>query len=52
MAGIEDVPQGYLIVKGGGIPALSVIGYNRRVGWDELLARIQRATQGGKPIVQ
>jgi len=52
MAGIEDVPQGYLIVKGGGIPALSVIGYNRRVGWDELLTRIQRATQGGKPIVQ
>ena len=52
MAGIEDVPQGYLIVKGGGIPALSVIGYNRQVGWDELLTRIQRATQGGKPIVQ
>jgi len=52
MAGIEDVPHGYLIVKGGGIPALSVIGYNRRVGWDELLARIARATQGGKPIVQ
>ena len=52
MGGIEDVPSGYLIVKGGGIPALSVIGYNRRVGWDELLARIQRATQGGKPIVQ
>ena len=52
MGGIEDVPQGYLIVKGGGIPALSVIGYNRRVGWDELLVRIQRATQGGKPIVQ
>ena len=52
MGGIEDVPSGYLIVKGGGIPALSVIGYNRRVGWDELLTRIQRATQGGKPIVQ
>jgi hypothetical protein len=52
MGGIEDVPSGYLIVKGGGIPALSVIGYNRRVGWDELLARVQRATQGGKPIVQ
>ena len=52
MAGIENVPHGYLIVKGGGIPALSVIGYNRRVGWDELLARIARATQGGKPIVQ
>lgn len=52
MSGIEDKSQGYLIVKGGGIPSLSVIGYNRQVGWDELLARIKAATQGGKPIVQ
>ncbi len=52
MGGIENQAQGYLIVKGGGIPSLSVIGYNRQVGWDELLARIKAATQGGKPIVQ
>ncbi len=52
MDGIEAAPQGYVIVKGGGIPALSVIGYNRRVGWNELLTRIGRVTQGNKPIVQ
>ena len=52
MGGIAEAPSGYVIVQGGGIPALTVIGYNRRVDWDELLARIQRATQGGKPIVK
>ena len=52
MGGVEDAPNGYVIVEGGGIPALTVIGYNRTVDWDELLARLQRATQGGKPIVQ
>jgi hypothetical protein len=46
MGGIENVPQGYVIVKGGGIPAISVLGYNRSVSWRELLARLKRITQG------
>jgi hypothetical protein len=46
MGGIENVPQGYLIVKGGGIPAVTVLGYNRRVGWRELLSRLKRVTEG------
>jgi len=33
---------GFAIVRGGGIPALDVIGYNRRVDWSELVARLQR----------
>lgn len=45
MSGVEDAPQGYVIVKGGGIPALTVMGYNRAVGWNELLGRLQRITQ-------
>lgn len=52
MSGVSDAPSGYVIVQGGGIPALTVIGYNRKVDWDELLARIQRITRGSKPIVQ
>lgn len=53
MSGIESAGNGYLIVKGGGIPAISVIGYNRHVGWNELLERLSRIRQGGaKPIVQ
>jgi hypothetical protein len=45
MGGVEDAPQGYLIVKGGGIPAISVIGYNRQVDWRELVERLKRITQ-------
>ncbi len=46
MGGIEDVPQGYVIVKGGGIPAINVLGYNRSVGWRELIERLKRVTEG------
>lgn len=46
MGGIENVPQGYVLVRGGGIPAISVLGYNRSVGWSELLSRLRRVTQG------
>jgi hypothetical protein len=45
MDGVESAPQGYVIVKGGGIPAISVIGYNRQVSWQELLDRLKRITQ-------
>ena len=53
MSGVEDRPQGYVIVKGGGIPAITVMGYNRQVSWQELLDRIKRVTQGNvKAIVE
>ncbi len=45
MDGIENVPQGYVIVKGGGIPAITVLGYNRNVGWRELIERLKRVTR-------
>ena len=44
--------QGYVIVKGGGIPAITVIGYNRNVGWQELINRLKRITQGNEPVIQ
>jgi hypothetical protein len=53
MSGVERAPQGYVIVKGGGIPAISVIGYNRSVSWRELLDRLKRITQENvKPVVK
>ena len=42
MGGVEDAPQGYLIVKGGGVPAITVMGYNRAVDWLELVDRLKR----------
>jgi hypothetical protein len=53
MDGVEPAPHGYFIVKGGGIPAISVIGYNRQVSWGELLERLKRVTQKDvKPVIQ
>lgn len=49
--GRADAP--FLIVRGGGVPALNVIGYNRRVDWVELIERLARVTAGdAKPIIQ
>ncbi|MBM3343717.1 MAG: hypothetical protein FJY56_16660 [Betaproteobacteria bacterium] len=53
MSGVEDRAQGYVLVKGRGIPSITVIGYNRQVNWRELLDRIRRVTEGNvKPIVK
>ena len=53
MDGIEKAQAGYVIVKGSGIPAITVLGYNRSVSWGELLERVQRITQSNvKPIIK
>jgi hypothetical protein len=54
MGGIEQNNNGmYAIIKGGGIPAISVMGYNRAVSWGELLTRLKRVTQNNvKPVIQ
>jgi hypothetical protein len=45
MGGSEDAQEGYVIVKGSGVPALSVMGYNRSVNWTELVERLKRVVQ-------
>jgi hypothetical protein len=53
MDGVEPAKEGFVIVKGSGVPAITVLGYNRNVSWGELLSRIQRVTQGNaKPVIQ
>jgi hypothetical protein len=53
MDGIESTASGYVIVKGSGIPAITVMGFNQTVGWSELLARVKRITDGNtKAIVK
>jgi len=52
MGGVDNGNGGaYAIVKGGGIPAITVMGYNRSVSWDELLTRLKRVTQGNMQAV-
>jgi hypothetical protein len=53
MDGITPKDGGYVIVEGGGIPAVSVMGYNRAVDWQELITRLARVTrEGSAPIIQ
>jgi hypothetical protein len=53
MSGIAPKDSGYVIVEGGGIPAITVMGYNRAVDWGELIARLARVTaEGSAPLVQ
>jgi hypothetical protein len=52
MGGLDSDNGGaYAIVKGGGIPAITVMGYNRNVGWNELLTRLKRVLQGNMQAV-
>jgi hypothetical protein len=51
MGGVESTAHGYIIVKGSGIPAITVMGYNQTVGWSELLARVKRVTDGNTKAV-
>lgn len=53
MGGVEEAQSGYVMVKGSGIPSITVLGYNRNVGWKELLERVQDITKGNsKPIIK
>ena len=53
MGGIESTAGGYIIVKGSGIPAITVMGYNQTVGWSELISRVKRITDSNtKAIVK
>ena len=45
LSGAAPANNGYYIVKGGGLPRIDVIGYNRRIDWPTLLARLARITQ-------
>jgi hypothetical protein len=42
----------FVIVEGGGIPALSVMGYNHRVDWEELVTRVKAAIEAHDPIIE
>ena len=51
MDGAESAEKGYFIVKGGGIPAINVMGYNHEVDWNELLSRLKRVIKGNTKAV-
>ncbi|HZV97717.1 MAG TPA: hypothetical protein VFF74_01880 [Methylophilaceae bacterium] len=49
---VNNPAPSYVIVKGSGVPAITVLGYNHSVGWDDLLSRVRRITEGNKPVIK
>ena len=52
MDGIEQAEQGYYLVKGGGIPRIDIIGFNRRTDWAVLVNKLQQIASGGSPVIE
>ena len=51
MGGADSAGGGYTLIKGGGLPSVNVVGYNRFVGWQELLDRIKAVIEGNSQII-
>ncbi len=47
MSGAGSAPGGYYIIKGGGLPRINIIGYNKSVDWNVLITRLKRVTNLG-----
>ena len=52
MGGIEAAGQGYYLVKGGGLPRIDILGFNRRTDWELLLSKLQQMTEGEAPVIE
>lgn len=49
----DNAGGSFTLIKGGGLPAVNVVGYNRVVGWQELLDRIKAVIDGNsRPVFQ
>lgn len=52
MGGIENTDKGYYLVKGGGIPRIDIMGFNRKTDWQVLVSKLKQITSGGAPVIQ
>jgi hypothetical protein len=52
MGGIENSGQGYYLVKGGGLPRIDIVGFNRRTDWGVLVDKLKQIAEGGTPVIQ
>lgn len=49
--GVAREGDGVLLMEGRGMPSVSIIGYNRRIDWDALVARVREKIAGRPGIV-
>ena len=50
LSGVGREDKGFVILQGEGLPRVDVVGYNQRVGWSELLARLATAMHSGAQV--
>ncbi len=51
MDGVSPAQNGYYLVEGGGIPRISIIGYNRRTDWQLLLDQLRAISTADSAVV-
>ncbi|MDR2239916.1 MAG: hypothetical protein LBE33_05680 [Zoogloeaceae bacterium] len=49
--GVEREGDGVVMMRGRGIPSVSIIGYNRHIDWEALVARIRETISGRSGVV-
>ncbi len=45
MNGVEPAERGYYLVKGGGVPRIDILGFNRRTDWPLLIAKLKEISE-------
>ncbi len=51
MGGVSPAQNGYYLVEGGGIPRISIIGFNRRTDWQLLLDQLRAISAADSAVV-
>jgi len=49
--GVERDGDGVVLMRGSGMPSVSIIGYNRHIDWEALVARIREVIAGRPGVV-
>ncbi len=52
MGGIAPAKVGYYLVKGGGVPRIDIVGFNRRTDWATLQEKLKQIAAGQEPIIE
>lgn len=52
MSGVEAKGDSYYIVKGGGIPRIDVMGFQKRVNWQVLTSRLKAIQHANEAIIE
>jgi hypothetical protein len=52
MGGLDRSGAGYTILRGAGLPRLTVVGHQRKVDWPVLLSRLQAVSSGQAPVIE